>query len=196
MIQKPGPLRWYMFDAVCSPLCNHSARPASLPRPNCCARTGRRRSPSIKSTFSFLRARTPATLAETRLFPSCGIALVTNIFFNDRLCRICRRRTPRNRNFSATRLSGSVTNTNRLAGVTHTSSEGNSAGASVDREGRGKVGRRELRANGSGYTNLMLAGDWIRNDYEIGSVEGAVLGGEQAAAARLEDGEPPRRATE
>ncbi|MEO8561720.1 MAG: FAD-dependent oxidoreductase [bacterium] len=40
-----------------------------------------------------------------------------------------------------------------------------------------------LRADESGYGNLALAGDWIRNGYEIGSVEGAVLGGEQAAAA-------------
>ena len=40
-----------------------------------------------------------------------------------------------------------------------------------------------LRANESGYGNLALAGDWIRNGYEIGSVEGAILGGNQAAAA-------------
>jgi uncharacterized protein with NAD-binding domain and iron-sulfur cluster len=40
-----------------------------------------------------------------------------------------------------------------------------------------------LRADESGYANLALAGDWIRNGYEIGSVEGAILGGEQAANA-------------
>lgn len=40
-----------------------------------------------------------------------------------------------------------------------------------------------LAAGQSGYANLMLAGDWVRNGYEIGSVEGAVLGGLQAAQA-------------
>ncbi len=40
-----------------------------------------------------------------------------------------------------------------------------------------------LRADESGCDNLFLAGDWIRNGYEVGSVEGAVLGGQQAAAA-------------
>jgi uncharacterized protein with NAD-binding domain and iron-sulfur cluster len=42
-----------------------------------------------------------------------------------------------------------------------------------------------LRADATGYTNLFIAGDWIRNGYEIGSVEGAVLGGQQAAAALI-----------
>ncbi len=40
-----------------------------------------------------------------------------------------------------------------------------------------------LRTDQSGYDNLYLAGDWIRNGYEIGSVEGAVLGGLEAAEA-------------
>lgn len=40
-----------------------------------------------------------------------------------------------------------------------------------------------LRADQTGYPNLFLAGDWIRNGFEVGSVEGAVLGGQQAAAA-------------
>lgn len=40
-----------------------------------------------------------------------------------------------------------------------------------------------LRTDESGYANLFLAGDWVRNGYEIGSVEGAVLAGQQAAQA-------------
>lgn len=38
------------------------------------------------------------------------------------------------------------------------------------------------RVNETGYDNLLIAGDWVRNGYEVGSVEGAVLGGRQAAA--------------
>ena len=38
-----------------------------------------------------------------------------------------------------------------------------------------------LRPSESGYGNLVLAGDWVRNGYEIGSVEGAVRGGLEAA---------------
>jgi uncharacterized protein with NAD-binding domain and iron-sulfur cluster len=45
-----------------------------------------------------------------------------------------------------------------------------------------------LRPNESGYANLVLAGDWVRNGYEIGSVEGAVLGGLEAAGVILKAG--------
>jgi uncharacterized protein with NAD-binding domain and iron-sulfur cluster len=47
---------------------------------------------------------------------------------------------------------------------------------------KGTLGLR-LRADGSGYANLFLAGDWVRNGYEIGSVEGAVMAGLQASRA-------------
>ncbi|PTL84473.1 AAA family ATPase [Vitiosangium sp. GDMCC 1.1324] len=40
-----------------------------------------------------------------------------------------------------------------------------------------------LRPDGSGYTNMVLAGDWVRNGLDIGSVEGAVMAGRQAAEA-------------
>lgn len=40
-----------------------------------------------------------------------------------------------------------------------------------------------LRPDGSGYANLWLAGDWVRNGLDIGCVEGAVLAGRQAAEA-------------
>ena len=43
--------------------------------------------------------------------------------------------------------------------------------------------RYRLGADESGYEGLFLAGDWVRNGYEIGSVEGAILGGIQAAEA-------------
>ncbi len=39
------------------------------------------------------------------------------------------------------------------------------------------------RVDESGYTNLLLAGDWTRNGFEVGSVEGAVLSGLQASRA-------------
>jgi uncharacterized protein with NAD-binding domain and iron-sulfur cluster len=45
-----------------------------------------------------------------------------------------------------------------------------------------------LRVNETGYANLLIAGDWVRNGYEVGSVEGAVLGGLQAAAAIIAAG--------
>ncbi len=43
--------------------------------------------------------------------------------------------------------------------------------------------RYRLQPDQSGYSNLTLAGDWVRNGYEIGSVEGAVRAGQQAADA-------------
>jgi uncharacterized protein with NAD-binding domain and iron-sulfur cluster len=45
-----------------------------------------------------------------------------------------------------------------------------------------------LRADESGYANLLLAGDWVRNGYELGSVEGAILAGQQAASAVVKKG--------
>ena len=45
-----------------------------------------------------------------------------------------------------------------------------------------------LHVNETGYANLIIAGDWVRNGYEVGSVEGAVLGGQQAAAAIIAGG--------
>ena len=40
-----------------------------------------------------------------------------------------------------------------------------------------------LRADASGFENLVLAGDWVRNGMNVGCVEGAVMGGMQAARA-------------
>ena len=40
-----------------------------------------------------------------------------------------------------------------------------------------------LRADGSGFDNLFLAGDWIDNGLNAGCIEAAVLGGLQAANA-------------
>jgi hypothetical protein len=40
-----------------------------------------------------------------------------------------------------------------------------------------------LRTDESGYANLYLAGDWVRNGSDIGTVEGAVSSGLQAAVA-------------
>lgn len=39
------------------------------------------------------------------------------------------------------------------------------------------------RAHESGYTNLALAGDWVRNGLDVGSAEGAVMAGLQASRA-------------
>jgi uncharacterized protein with NAD-binding domain and iron-sulfur cluster len=43
--------------------------------------------------------------------------------------------------------------------------------------------RCRLRTDESGYENLFLAGDWIRNGVGIGSVEGAIVSGLQASRA-------------
>lgn len=43
--------------------------------------------------------------------------------------------------------------------------------------------RYRLRAGDSGFANLVLAGDWVRNGLNYGCVESAVLGGFQAARA-------------
>ena len=40
-----------------------------------------------------------------------------------------------------------------------------------------------LRADESGYENLLLAGDWVRNGLDVGCVEAAVIAGMQAARA-------------
>ncbi len=48
-----------------------------------------------------------------------------------------------------------------------------------------------LRANESGFANLFLTGDWIRNDFNAGCVEAAVMGGMQCANAIL--GNPPNQ---
>lgn len=45
--------------------------------------------------------------------------------------------------------------------------------------------RYRMRVDDTGYDNLLIAGDWVRNDYDVGSVEGAVLAGQQAAAALI-----------
>ena len=48
----------------------------------------------------------------------------------------------------------------------------------------GSVAHR-LRADQSGYANLVLAGDWVRNGLDSGCVEGATMAGMHAAAAVL-----------
>jgi uncharacterized protein with NAD-binding domain and iron-sulfur cluster len=48
---------------------------------------------------------------------------------------------------------------------------------------RAGVTKYRLKAGESGYENLVLAGDWIRNGFTIGSVEGAMIGGLQASRA-------------
>jgi uncharacterized protein with NAD-binding domain and iron-sulfur cluster len=45
------------------------------------------------------------------------------------------------------------------------------------------TGAYRLRADGSGYANLFLAGDWIRCGLDAGCVEAAVMAGRQAANA-------------
>ena len=42
-----------------------------------------------------------------------------------------------------------------------------------------------LEAGGSGFDNLILAGDWIYNGLNVGSFEGAVMGGKLAANAAV-----------
>ena len=43
--------------------------------------------------------------------------------------------------------------------------------------------RYRLRADESGYSNLFLAGDWVRNGLEAGSIEGTMMAGLQASRA-------------
>ena len=43
--------------------------------------------------------------------------------------------------------------------------------------------RYRLAADGSGYENLVLAGDWTRTDWNVGCIEAAVSSGINAAAA-------------
>ena len=43
--------------------------------------------------------------------------------------------------------------------------------------------RYRLAADGSGYDNLVLAGDWTRTDWNVGCIEAAVQSGINAAAA-------------
>jgi hypothetical protein len=47
---------------------------------------------------------------------------------------------------------------------------------------KGTVGSR-LRCDASGYDNLLLAGDWTRNNLDMGAVEGAVQSGRLCARA-------------
>lgn len=49
--------------------------------------------------------------------------------------------------------------------------------------------RYRLRVDEAGYENLYLAGDWVRNGSDIGTVEGAVVSGLQAAVAISGTGE-------
>jgi uncharacterized protein with NAD-binding domain and iron-sulfur cluster len=46
-------------------------------------------------------------------------------------------------------------------------------------------GIHRLRADQSGYNNLVLAGDWIDNGLNAGCIEAATLGGFQAANALM-----------
>lgn len=41
----------------------------------------------------------------------------------------------------------------------------------------------KLRADGSGFENLYLAGDWVRNGLDFGCIESATMGGLQASQA-------------
>jgi uncharacterized protein with NAD-binding domain and iron-sulfur cluster len=52
--------------------------------------------------------------------------------------------------------------------------------------------KARLGADESGYDNLVLAGDWIYNGLNVGSVEGAVMGGMLAARAVAKTVEPNR----
>jgi uncharacterized protein with NAD-binding domain and iron-sulfur cluster len=52
--------------------------------------------------------------------------------------------------------------------------------------------RYRLAADGSGYDNLVLAGDWTRTDWNVGCIEAAVSSGINAAAA-IEAGETQKR---
>jgi uncharacterized protein with NAD-binding domain and iron-sulfur cluster len=48
---------------------------------------------------------------------------------------------------------------------------------------RAGTAQHRLPADGSQYSNMVLAGDWTQNHYLIGSVEGAVMSGLQASRA-------------
>ena len=50
-----------------------------------------------------------------------------------------------------------------------------------------------LAADGSGYDNLILAGDWTKTDWNVGCIEAAVTSGINAAAAV--EGEPGSQAS-
>src|ERR1700677_68473 len=105
---------------------NHSLRPGRLPRPNCLDNDGRRRSPSKSRIFGCcLLAKIVARCAGTVLLPSSGIVLVIKSFFSGRVCWSCLRRTPRNRNFSAPKLSGALRQTNLLSGAGVTDNDWN-----------------------------------------------------------------------
>lgn len=43
--------------------------------------------------------------------------------------------------------------------------------------------RYRLKADGAGFSNLYLAGDWLKTGVDFGCIEGAVMGGMQAARA-------------
>jgi uncharacterized protein with NAD-binding domain and iron-sulfur cluster len=43
--------------------------------------------------------------------------------------------------------------------------------------------RYRMAADGFGYENLVLAGDWTRTDWNVGCIEAAVSSGINAAAA-------------
>ena len=100
--------------------------PGILSNPNIWDKDGRRTSPSISKVLCWvLRARAQARLPETVLFPSCGIVLVISNFLSARSRRRCCRLIPKNRNFSAARLSLSVRHTSRLCGGITTSRDWN-----------------------------------------------------------------------
>ena len=93
--------------------------------PNIGISDGRRKSPSMSKVFSSgACARAHARLAEIVLLPSCGIVLVMSTFFNGRVRRRSLKRTPSSRIASAVGLSLSVRHTNRLCGVSESSSDG------------------------------------------------------------------------
>ena len=46
-----------------------------------------------------------------------------------------------------------------------------------------KEGTSACKADGSGYENLILAGDWTKTDWNVGCIEAAVTSGINAAAA-------------
>src|ERR1700694_1706070 len=112
---------------------SHSQIPACLPTPNWFTIFGRRRSPASSNVFCcLLLASVHARLAATVLLPSCGMVLVIRIFLSGRISRSCRKRTARNRNFSAPKLPSSATETRRLSSRIETGSTGQRSKSSVD----------------------------------------------------------------